>query len=147
MLLDIYGIHLSFDMQAVQHTLIEKSRTKIALKVKQHASILIMLILTKKCVKSQKYYYWVLIHTHLTLFPFLQFPEGGGGWRHSTSTPPPPLDIACVTSSALRKIEKHPYSCTFASTPPPPWTLPVWRHPHSKGGGDRVAIIVNLVIF
>ena len=49
----------------------------------------------------------------------------------------PPLDIVCVTSSALRKIEKHPHSWTFASTPPP-WTLPVWRHPHSKGeGGDR----------
>ena len=30
------------------------------------------------------------------------FPEGGD----FTSTPP--LDIVCVTSSALRKIEKHP---------------------------------------
>ena len=46
---------------------------------------------------------------------------------------PPPLDIVRVTSSALRKIEKHPHSWTFTSTPPP-WTLPVWRHPHSKGG-------------
>ena len=30
--------------------------------------------------------------------------------------PPPPLDIVCVTSSALRKIEKYPHSWTFTST-------------------------------
>ena len=41
------------------------------------------------------------------------FPEGGD----FTSTPPP-LDIVCVTSFALRKIEKHPHSWTFTSTPP-----------------------------
>ena len=59
----------------------------------------------------------------------------GGGWRHSQA-PPPPLGIVRVTSSTLRKIEKHPHSWTFTSTPP--WTLPVWRHPHSRGGGgDR----------
>ena len=32
---------------------------------------------------------------------------------------PPPLDIARVTSSTLPKFEKHPYSWTFTSTPPP----------------------------
>ena len=42
------------------------------------------------------------------------FPQGGD----FTSTPPP-LDIVCVTSFALRKIEKHPHSWTFTSTPPP----------------------------
>ena len=57
---------------------------------------------------------------------------GGGGGGEDIPQAPPPLDIVCVTSSALRKIEKHPHSWTFASTPP--WTLPVWRHPHSKGG-------------
>ena len=31
----------------------------------------------------------------------------------------PPLDIVRVTSSALRKIEKHHHSWTFARTPPP----------------------------
>ena len=31
--------------------------------------------------------------------------------------PPPPLDIARVTSSTLPKFEKHPYSWTFTSTP------------------------------
>ena len=31
----------------------------------------------------------------------------------------PPLDIARVTSSTLPKFEKHPYSWTFTSTPPP----------------------------
>ena len=31
------------------------------------------------------------------------FPEGGDFHKH-----PPPLDIVCVTSFALRKIEKHP---------------------------------------
>ena len=37
------------------------------------------------------------------------FPEGGGWVKTLTSTPPPPLDIVRVTSSALRKIEKHPH--------------------------------------
>ena len=36
-----------------------------------------------------------------------------------TFTSTPPLDIVYVTSSAIRKIEKHPYSWTFTSTPPP----------------------------
>ena len=40
------------------------------------------------------------------------FPEGGD----FTSTPR--LGIVCVTSFALRKIEKHPPSWTFTSTPP-----------------------------
>ena len=41
------------------------------------------------------------------------FPEGGGDIHKH----PPPLDIVRVTSSALRKIEKHPHSWTFTSTP------------------------------
>ena len=40
-----------------------------------------------------------------------------------TFTSTPPLDIVRVTSSALRKFEKHPHSWTFTSTPP--WALPV----------------------
>ena len=35
------------------------------------------------------------------------FPEGGGG--EDIHKHPPPLDIVRVTSSALRKIEKHPH--------------------------------------
>ena len=42
------------------------------------------------------------------------FPEGGGGGEDSHNKHPP-------TSSALRKIEKHPHSLKFTSTPP--WTL------------------------
>ena len=42
--------------------------------------------------------------------------RGGGGVKTFTSTPPP-LDIVRVTSSTLRKIEKHPHSWTFTSTP------------------------------
>ena len=44
------------------------------------------------------------------------FLKGGGEDIHKH---PPPLDIVRVTSSALRKIEKHPHSWTFTSTPPP----------------------------
>ena len=35
---------------------------------------------------------------------YIDFLKGGGG----ISQAHPPLDIVCVTSSALRKIEKHP---------------------------------------
>ena len=66
------------------------------------------------------------------------FPEGGGV---KTFHKHPPLDIVCVTSSALRKIEKHPHSWTLSAWrhhKHPPWTLPVWRHPHSKGGGGVI---------
>ena len=45
------------------------------------------------------------------------FLNGGGGVKTFTSTPPPLDD--CVTSSTLRKIEKHPHPWTFTSTPPP----------------------------
>ena len=55
------------------------------------------------------------------------FPEGGGGGGEDIHKhPPPPLDIVRVTSSVLRKIEKHPHSWTFTSThsdTPGPWTL------------------------
>ena len=46
-----------------------------------------------------------------------------------------PLDIVRVTSSALLKIEKHPHSWTFTSTPP----LDIARVTSStfQGGGDR----------
>ena len=36
------------------------------------------------------------------------FPEGGGGGE-DIHKHPPPLDIVRVTSSAMRKIEKHPH--------------------------------------
>ena len=49
--------------------------------------------------------------------------QGGGGVMTPTLDPPlvkhPPLDIVCVTSSALPKIVKHPHSWTFTSTHPP----------------------------
>ena len=66
----------------------------------------------------------------------------GGVWTWMGGTPgaPPPLDIVRVTSSALRKIDPPPL-LDIHKHHPPPWTLPVWRHPHSKskggGGGDR----------
>ena len=63
----------------------------------------------------------------LDLFPIIDF----GNWNRFPSLPS--LDIVSVTSSALPKIEKHTHSWTLTSTPPP-WTLPVWRHPHSNGG-------------
>ena len=53
------------------------------------------------------------------------FPEGGISQappplghclRDVHKHPPPPLDIVCVTSSALRKIEKHPPP-TIAAAP------------------------------
>ena len=67
------------------------------------------------------------------------FLKGGPGADTGffTSTPPPPLDIVRVTSSALRKFEKHPHSWTFTSTPSPghcPYD--VIHTPKSKGGGQ-----------
>ena len=49
------------------------------------------------------------------------FLKGGGGPGADTgffTSTPPPLDSVRVTSSALRKFEKHPHSWTFTSTPP-----------------------------
>ena len=62
------------------------------------------------------------------------FLKRGGGSRRGYRIfhkHPPPLDIVRVTSSDLRKFEKHPHSWTFTSTPPP-WTLSAWRHPPSE---------------
>ena len=59
------------------------------------------------------------------------FLKGGGpgtDTRFFTSTPP--LDIVRVTSSDLRKFEKHP--TLGHSQAPPPWTLSAWRHPTSE---------------
>ena len=56
------------------------------------------------------------------------FPEGGGGWRHSQA---PPLGHCPRDVINL----KNASSLGHSQAPPPPWTLPVWRHPHSKGGG------------
>ena len=58
--------------------------------------------------------------------------EGGGGediHKH------PPLDIVRVTSSALRKIEKHPHSWTFTSTTPPLDSARVTSSTFQGGGG------------
>ena len=52
-----------------------------------------------------------------------------------TFTSTTPLDIVHVTSSALRKIEKHPHSWTFTSTPLGPCPCDVIHIP--RGGGDR----------
>ena len=62
----------------------------------------------------------------------------GGRVKTFTSTPPP-LDIARVTSSnwktpPLLDIHKHTH----------PWTLSVWRHPHSKGEGWSVPVTHTL---
>ena len=48
------------------------------------------------------------------------FWKGGGSRRgyRIFHKHPPPLDIVRVTSSALRKFEKHPHSWTFTSTHP-----------------------------
>ena len=62
---------------------------------------------------------------------------------------PPPLDIVRVTSSDLRKFEKHPHSWTFTSTPPLDIVCvtssairKIEKHPHSwtftKGGGPTL---------
>ena len=58
----------------------------------------------------------------------------GGGVKTFTSTHTHPLNIVRVTSSALQKIEKHPHSWTFTSTPPP---LDIARMTSStfRGGG------------
>ena len=57
--------------------------------------------------------------------PVASHPGGGGGlnldrWNTGADTgfPEGGLDIVRVTSSALHKIEKHPHSWTFTSTPP-----------------------------
>ena len=60
----------------------------------------------------------------------------GGGWRHSQAHTP--LDIVRVTSSALRKIEKHPHSWTFTSTPPPLDIARVTSSTFQGGGGWSV---------
>ena len=83
----------------------------------------------------------LLLGTTTTTGADTGFPERGGGQDIHKHPPPPlghcprdvirtstpPLDIVRVTSSALKTI-KYTHSCTFTSTPP--WTLPVWRHPH-----------------
>ena len=83
-----------------------------------------------------------------------RFFERGGGSRRGYRIfhkHPPPLDIVCVTSSAIRKIEnQHPHSWTFTSTRPPLDIVCVTssairkieKHPHSwtftKGGGVQL---------
>ena len=62
------------------------------------------------------------------------FPERGGEDIPQAHTP---LDIICVTSSALRKIEKHPHSWTFTSTHPLGHCLCDVIHIPRGGGGDR----------
>ena len=65
------------------------------------------------------------------------FLKGGGGGE-DIHKHPPPLDIVRVTSSALRKIEKHPHSWTFTSTPPPLDSARVTSSTfQGGGGGDR----------
>ena len=41
----------------------------------------------------------------------------GGGGAEDIHNPPPPWTLSAWTSSTLRKIEKHPHSWTFTSTP------------------------------
>ena len=60
------------------------------------------------------------------------FLRGGGAWRRSQAHTPLehcPRDVVRPPENwktpPLLDIHKHP----------PPWTLPVWRHPHSAGGG------------
>ena len=48
---------------------------------------------------------------------------------------PPPLDIVRVTSSALRKIEKHPHSWRHLQAPPPPSDIALVTSSTFQGGG------------
>ena len=80
------------------------------------------------------------------------FLKGGGGSRrrYRIFHKHPPLDIGHVTSSDLKKFEKHPHSWTFTSAPPPLDIVRVTsfalrkieKHPHSwtftKGGGPTL---------
>ena len=72
------------------------------------------------------------------------FPEGGIS-QAAAGNAPPPLDIVCVTSFALRKIEKHPPP-TIAAAPKkgPPLTKKLscpkaHKHPPPLGGGGAAA--------
>ena len=71
------------------------------------------------------------------------FERGGGSRRgYRIFHKHPPLDIARVTSSALRKIENHPHSWTFTSTPvththPGSATGGHLRYTNKKGGSKR----------
>ena len=67
------------------------------------------------------------------------FPEGGGEDIHKTPLGHCPRDVIRPPENwktpPLLDIHKHP---------PPPWTLPVWRHLHSKGGGWSVPVTHTL---
>ena len=63
----------------------------------------------------------------------------GGGWREHSQAHPP-LDIACVTSSTLRKIHKHP-RLDIHKHPPPPQTLDIARVTSSTFQGVGVGVI------
>ena len=56
------------------------------------------------------------------------FPEGGGGVKTFTSTPPPPGTLSAVTSSALQKMTNTP-TLGHSQAPHPPWTLSACRYP------------------
>ena len=65
----------------------------------------------------------------------------GGGGREDVHKHTHPLNIVRVTSSALQKIEKHPHSWTFTSTPPPghcPYDVIQFRG--GGGGGWSVPV-------
>ena len=66
------------------------------------------------------------------------FLKGGGpGADTGFFTSTPPLDIVRVTSSALRKFEKHPHSWTSTSTPPPLDIARVTSSTFQGGRGDH----------
>ena len=74
-------------------------------------------------------------HTHQARIQ--DFWKGGGVQaRIQDFSPPPLLDIVCVTSSAIRKIEKHPHSWTFTKGGVQLWG-PMLKSLHCgpKGGG------------
>ena len=90
-------------------------------------------------------------HTHTPTRRGSRIFERGGSRRRYRifHKHPPPLDIGHVTSSDLRKFEKHPHSWTFTSAPPPlghcprdvirpqkNWKTPPLLDIHKRGGSN-----------
>ena len=93
----------------------------------------------------------VTIEAGVVLLQYYTRVSWKGGVKTFTNTHPP-WTLSTSRHPPSGKLKKHPHSWKIEKTPPPldikhphPWTftstppldIPVWRHPHSKGGGDR----------